>query len=140
MRSIRPSTLGIAVAAVVLGGYANLPAQEAPTAKKTKRTCIKKGEINAMSPMDERHIFVRVSATRYHLLTTDETCRGLKFARTLAIADGARRICDDGSSLITFSEPSVGTMRCRVTRLDGVESKAAAWTLIESRSSPESPE
>jgi hypothetical protein len=137
MRSLRISAVGFAVAAVVLGGFANLLAQEAPKAKKTKRTCIKKGEINAMSPMDDRHIFVRVSATRFHLLTTDETCRGLKFARKLAIADGARRICDDGSSLITFSEPTVGVMRCRVKRLEGVESKAAAWELIESREGPQ---
>lgn len=130
MRSM-PIT-ALACTAVILSGHAG--AKDRTTAD---RVCIARREINAISALDDRHAFAKVSAGRFYLLTLDETCRGLRSARKLVLERSASRICGDGASLVSFEEPGVGPTRCRIERIDPVANKSAALDLIESRAGPQ---
>lgn len=131
MPTIRTTVLGLACAAVVLGGRAGA----ADDAKKD-RVCISRREINAISALDDRHAFAKLSAERFYMLTLDKTCRELRLARQIELDPSASRVCGDGSSLITFEPPTVGLMRCRIERIDRVKDKNAALDLIDSRAEP----
>ena len=134
MRSIRVSALGLATAAVVLGGCASAPAQKESS---EERGCIRRHEINAITPLDDEHVLVKLSATRHQLFTVEKPCNGLRLARTISIADAATRICGDGTALISFNYPAVGPTRCRIFRSEPVAGKAEALDLIESRAAEE---
>jgi hypothetical protein len=134
MRSVRISFLGLAVAAVVLGGCASLPAEKG---SKAERVCMNRREINSISALDDQHAFVKVSASRYYLFTVDNRCTGLRLARTIAIVDATTRVCGDGLTLLSFDYPAVGPMRCRIEGIDSVPDMNAARELIESRAAPE---
>lgn len=131
---MRISAPALACAAVVLGGCASAPAR---TGSEADRVCIKRREINAISALDDRHAFVKLSATRFYLLTLEERCRGLRWARTIALEDSREQVCGDGSGLLSFDDPAVGPMRCRIERIESVANKGEAWELIESRAAPE---
>lgn len=133
MRFVRMSSLGLAVAAAVLGGRAGLAEEEG---SKAKKVCINRREISSIRGLDDRHAFVKLGASRHYLLTMDSTCRGLKLARTIAI-DGTGRVCGDGLTLLSFEYPAVGPVRCRIEGIDSVLDQNAALELIESRAAPE---
>jgi hypothetical protein len=134
MRSVRMSSLGLAVAAAALGGCASLAAEEG---SKAKRVCINRHEINSISTLDDQHAFVKLSASRFYLFTVDNKCNGLKLARTVALDGSAGRVCSDGLTLLSFEYPAVGPTRCRIEGIDSVHDKDAAWELIKSRAAPE---
>jgi hypothetical protein len=137
MRSVRMSVLGLAGAALAVGaGCATAPAQ---TGSSDDRGCFRVSEINAITPLDDQHVFVKLSASRYQLFTVDMPCAGLEKARTIGIADASSstRICGDGTATISFAYPAVGPTRCRIRRVEPVASKAEALELIEARASRE---
>jgi len=134
MTSVRVSSLGFAVAAVTIGGCASLPAAKGSTAESV---CVNKRDINSISALDDQHAFVKVSAGRFYLVTVDKACRGLAVARAIAIVDATARVCGDGLTLLSFENPTVGPMRCRIEGIDSVADKNAARDLIESRAPPE---
>lgn len=134
MGSVRISSLSLAVAAAVLGGCASLAAEEG---SKAKRVCINRREINAISTLDDGHLFVKLSAGRFYLFTVDKVCTGLRLARKIAIEGSTTRVCGDGVSLLSFDYPAVGPMRCRIEGIDSLPDKNAAWELIESRAARE---
>jgi hypothetical protein len=134
MRSVRMSSLGLAVAAAVLGGWTSPAAEEG---SKAKRVCINRREINTIRALDDQHALVKLGASRHYLLTMDNGCRGLRLARQIAIADAITRVCGDGLTLLSFDYPAVGPMRCRIEGIDSVPDKNAAWELIESRAARE---
>jgi len=128
------SSLGLAVAAAVLGGCASLTAEEG---SKAKRVCVNRREINTIRALDDQHAFVKVSASRYYLFTVDNRCQGLRLARTISIGDATARVCGDGLTLLSFDYPAVGPTRCRIEEIDPVPDMNAARELIESRAAPE---
>ena len=134
MKSIRLPAFGLATAAVVLAGCASAPARRGSS---EDRGCIKRNEINAITPLDDDHILVKLSATRYQLFTVEKPCNGLRLARRISIADAATRVCGDGTAMIAFDYPAVGLTRCRIYRVEPVASKAEALDLIEERASRE---
>jgi hypothetical protein len=134
MNCTRIPALGLAAAAVLLVGCASAPAERG---SRQRRDCINANQINAITPLDDQHLFVRVSASQHQLFTVDQPCNGLRLARVVSVADAARRVCSDGTTLITFSDPTVGTVRCRIRRLDPVADRAEALELIESRAAEE---
>ena len=133
MRFARMWSAGLAVVVAALGGLAAPGVAE----EKDKRTCFNKREIDAIRGLDDQHAFVKVGANRFYLLTTNDTCQGLKLARTIAVGDGTTRVCDDGSTLLSFTHPTVGSMRCRVEKIDSVPDMVAAQELIDSRRPPQ---
>lgn len=134
MRSVRISALGLASAAIVLGGCASTPAKRA---SRTDRVCINRAEINMIRALDDGHAFVKVSAGSFYMFTLDKRCTGLALARTITIADATTRVCGDGDSLLSFDYPAVGAMRCRIEKIDSVPDMNAALELIESRATRE---
>jgi hypothetical protein len=134
MKCIRVSTLGLAGAAIILGGCASAPPERGSMAEKG---CINTREINTIRALDDGHVLVKLSATRYQLFTVDQPCNGLRLARTIAIADAARRVCGDGTTLIAFDYPAVGLTRCRIRQIEPVADKAEALELIEERAARE---
>jgi hypothetical protein len=134
MRSIHVSALSLACAAVVLGGGASAPAKRA---SESEKVCINRREINAISALDDRHAFVKVSASQFYLATLDKSCREFGVARTIVIERSRVRVCGDGNTLLSFEVPTVGAMRCRIEQLESVANKAEARDLIESRATRE---
>lgn len=134
MRSTRTSALGVAWAAALLGGCASAPARRGSEAE---RVCINRREINAITALDDRYAFVKLSASRFYLFTLEKRCMGFRRARTIALEGSRARVCGDGVSLLLFEEPTVGPMRCRIERIESVENRAEALDLIESREAQE---
>jgi hypothetical protein len=93
--------------------------------------CIKLREINAIDPLDDEHAFVRLSATRHYLVTIESGCKGFSKARSIAFVGAHTRVCADGGSLLEYEYPTVGTMRCRVVRIQSATDKATAREMIE---------
>ncbi len=127
MPKIRSTLLGFMLPALVLGAEVSSAPAEKPKAKKD---CINTRQINVMSPLDDGHVFVKLSADRNYLLTIEDRCQGLGSARRLAIVEASGRACDGGVSLLTFEDPAAGAMRCRIAKIESVKDKAAALELI----------
>lgn len=127
MLKLSTTLVGLALPAAVLAGCASAPASAKPRAQKD---CINTREINAMDPLTDQHVFVRLSASRHVLLTMEDTCQGLELARRLAVWEAGTRLCAGGTSLLAFEHPTVGSMRCRVGRIDSVRDKDSAWDFI----------
>jgi hypothetical protein len=130
MRSIRLSALGLALATLVSGSLAGAGVEEG---SEPEKVCIRKAEINVVRALDDEHVGVKLGASRFYLLTVARPCNGLNEARAIAFEGTATRVCDDGSSLLSFEYPTVGPMRCRVERIEPVADMNAARALIESR-------
>jgi hypothetical protein len=129
------SRAGLASAAVMAAaGCASAPRPR--TAADMERPCIDRRDINTIRALDERHVLVKLSADRFFMLTVDDTCQALEQARAISIMDATSRVCAGGSTLLTFTDPVLGPMRCRVELLDPVANRAAAMDLIESRREP----
>lgn len=133
MTVVRTTVVALTLPAAILGACASLPTAERA---KTRRNCITTREINVMSPLDARHVLVKVGADRHYLFTVDDRCQGLELARRLAIWEATSRVCGDGASLLAFEHATVGPMRCRIERIDSVPDKAAALELIAAEAPP----
>ena len=97
------------------------------------RVCVRVHQINSFETLDDRHVVVKVSASRYYLLTVDNGCAGLGFAGAITIAEPSTRVCGDGFSFLSFRHPGSGSTRCRIQNIETVEDSDAARVLIESR-------
>jgi len=130
MKSIRIPAAGLALAAVVLVGCAGLSVKEESI---TDRVCVNVRQINAFGALDDRHVLVKAGSGHYYLFTVDERCGGIKFARSIVIADPSTRVCGNGFSFLSFEHPGAGSIRCRIKAIEEVEDEDAALALIESR-------
>lgn len=134
MRTSGLSRAGLLAVSVVLGGCASAPARR--DSSNPERLCIDRRDINTIRALDDHHVFVKVSAGRFFMLTVEDTCAGLRLARSIAIVEATSRVCGDGHSLISFAEPIAGAMRCRIETIDSVADQNAAMDLIDSRREP----
>ncbi len=132
MRSVCAPSAGLALVAVLGGGTA-MAGEEAT---KAKRLCVNTSEINSISALDDQHAYVKLSAGRFYMFTVDKACQEFKLARRIAISD-ARRVCNDGSTLLSYETPVTGPVRCRIGGIDKVFDKEAALELIKSRAAPQ---
>jgi hypothetical protein len=126
---------GFLAVAVVAGLGLTACASSRPTdaASATDRVCVRVQQINSYEPIGDHHVVIKASASTRYLLTLDEICTGLKFARGIAISDASTRVCNDGFSFLTFQQPGHGARRCRIINLEEVESSEAAEALVKSR-------
>ena len=110
-------------------------ADDAVKPGKHEKTCIMRRQINVISPLESHHALARLSAGRLYLLTLDKSCSKMTpaFTRNLVLVHPEARVCDDGASLVAFEESGVGTTRCRIEKIDRVDSREAARDLIDSR-------
>ena len=119
----------LAAAAVLLGSCASRPALRQAAQDDT---CLRVREINAIRPLDDRHAFVRLGASRFYLLTLEPSCRDLERARAIAVEGSVTRVCGDGTALLGFETLSAGRMRCRVEAIERVPDEEAARERIDS--------
>jgi hypothetical protein len=116
--------LALAVVAVVLeGAFAGVPPA---FAAKARKDCINRREINIMRPLDDKHVYVKASASRHYLITMEDRCQGLAEARRLEVFEASSRLCGAGTSLLAFEHATAGPMRCRVRAIEPVKSLADA--------------
>jgi hypothetical protein len=134
LRPVRASLLGPAALALALAGCASAPpSRSGSNPANPERLCIDRRDINVIRALDDRHALVKVGADKYFLLTVDRACNGMSLARSIGIVEATSRICGDGTSLLSFAEPTVGMMRCSIEMLDAVADRNAAVDLIRSR-------
>jgi hypothetical protein len=124
---------GVALVAVLLSGPTLLGADDEP---KPRRVCVNRRDINVVKALDDQHAFVKAQAARHYLFTLDKACHAFKFARRVSL-DDSPRVCSDGLTLISFEDPSLGPLRCRIVGIDAVPDETAARELIESRAPPQ---
>jgi hypothetical protein len=119
------------VAGLGLAGCAS--SQPTDAASATDRVCVRVEQINSYEPIGDHHVVIKVSVGTRYLLTLEEICTGLNFARGIVIADSSSRVCSDGFASLAFQQPGHGTRRCRILNLEEVENSEAAAALAESR-------
>jgi hypothetical protein len=117
----------LALSALVLSGCAGLQEKERIRAEKV---CVRIDQIHSFNGLDDNHVYVNVGANKHYLFTTDDACFGLKFARSIRIAEALTRVCGDGSSFLAFNHAGAGTVRCRIMKIEPVEDEAAARAMI----------
>jgi hypothetical protein len=128
----RACLLAVAVVAGVgLAGCAS--SQPTDAASATDRVCVRVEQINSYQPIGDHHVVIKVSVSTRYLLTLEEICTGLKFARGIAIAEASTQVCNDGLSFLSFQQKGHGARRCRIITLEEVENSQAAEALVESR-------
>ena len=115
--------MALALAAVLQVALAGVPPA---FAAKVKRDCINRREINILRALDDKHVYVKASASRHYLITMEDRCPGLSEARRLEVFEASARVCADGTSLLAFEHPTAGPMRCRVSTIETVKSLADA--------------
>ena len=118
----RPLAVAAALSAVVFAWPGPRPAE----AGKPKVECFNRREITILRPLDDRHVYAKVGASRHYLLTMDDHCQGLDEARRLQVVDASSRVCPDGTSLLAFEHVAAGPMRCRISAIEPVKSRADA--------------
>ena len=128
------SVLAVLALAVVSGG-----APAAFAAKPPRKDCIYRREISTMRVVDNKHVYIKASASRHYLLTMDARCQGLDDARKIGVVESSPRVCGDGTSLLAFEDTMAGPMQCRIATIEQVKSLADAEELAaaEVRASPE---
>ena len=131
--TLRRSVLAVLALAIVSGG-----APAAFAAKPPRKDCIYRREISTMRALDEKHVYIKASASRHYLLTMDGRCQGLDEARKLGVVEASPRVCGDGTSLLAFEHTAAGPMRCRIATIEQVKSLADAEELA-SEEVPASP-
>ena len=106
---------------------------------KPRKDCIKQGEISTLRALDDKHVYIKASASRHFLVTMDTRCQGLGDARKVEVFEPTSRLCGQGTSLISFVDPAAGPMRCRIATIEPVKSLADAEekASAEVRPSPE---
>jgi len=120
----------LALVVVGLGGcVSSRPASET---LNEERVCVNIRQINSYAALDDQHVFVKVTGRDNYLLTVENVCSGLTFARGIAISDKMSRVCGDGFGILVFMHPGVGSKRCRILKIETVADKDAAQALIES--------
>jgi hypothetical protein len=125
----------LAVAVVAGFGLAGCASsQPTDAASATDRLCVRVEQINSYEPIGDHHVVIKVSVSKRYLLTLEEICTGLSFARGIAIADASTRVCNDGFAFLAFQQQGHGARRCRIINLEEVENSEAAEALVESRS------
>ena len=113
MKSIRLSTISLAVAVVVLGGCASAPTTKASSQSKN---CINTNQINSITALDDQHLFVRISA---------RLATGID-----ALLDQIKQLCGvtdfDLTTPVCFTERQIALLK----RLTNTSSPAQACAII----------
>jgi len=131
MPKYRAVELALALPVLLFAGV-SLWAAEGP---KPKKECLNTREINVMSPLDDKHVFVKARSNDNYLFTMDP-CPGLSLARKLVVWESATRLCEDSTSMLAFEDLTIGQMRCRIAKIDKVKDKDAAIELADAEVPP----
>ncbi len=87
-----PRALFAATAAFALAACAT-PAETAANSPADGRDCFNASSVTGFEYIDQHHVKVRVSASRYYILTTDWNARDLNWAHSIALRSNTSWIC-----------------------------------------------
>jgi len=93
---------------------------------RPRKDCIYQREISTLRALDDKHVYIRASASRHYLVTMEARCQGLGDARKVEVFEPTSRVCGEGTSLLSFVDPAAGPMRCRIATIEQVKSLADA--------------
>jgi hypothetical protein len=130
MKYVHIPVIALALSALTLAGCAAVTQHDET---KSERVCVRKDQIYSFNGLDDSHVYVSVRASEHYLFTTDKGCPGLRFARSIVIADQSARVCDDGFYFLSFDSPGAGERRCRILKIEKVADEEEARSLIDSR-------
>ncbi|HUF17504.1 MAG TPA: DUF6491 family protein [Thermoanaerobaculia bacterium] len=130
----RRSLVILGLTAVVVGSCTTSRPEDGRVAE---RECVNSQNIYDYDVLDDHHVVVEARSNDYYLLTLQEPCSGLAFARGIAIADAMTRVCGDGSAWVSFDQAIGGSKRCRIIGVERVGDTEEAEAIIQSRGDDE---
>ncbi|MEW6338006.1 MAG: DUF6491 family protein [Acidobacteriota bacterium] len=94
--------------------------------------CFRVRQVESISPLHERFVFVESRRHERYLLTLDGFNPGVRFATGFAIADDFSRVCaDSGASLLYLDGGR--EVRARIIGIEAVASRDEAERLVRER-------
>jgi hypothetical protein len=109
--------------------------QPGPASPPAREACFKLRNVDSFTPLHGRYVYVRVRSDEHYLLTLDSIYPHLKTASGIAIEGGWGTICSDTGAVLVFADYD-RPVRCRIIKVEAVESKDAAQRLVEERTTP----
>ena len=130
---MKTSDLWFPAAVLALIGLAGCASGPSTERSVEDRTCIRVSAVDSFDALDDQHVVVEAIGDDHYLLTLQPPCNGLSFASGITFAETLDRVCGDGTSWLTFTDPGVGPKRCRILDIEPVADASAARELIERR-------
>ena len=81
----------------------------------------------------DEYIYMQDRGSRHYLLTMHRGCFGLRSARDIAIQNHTDRVCSNSQAEVSYRGPGSRLEKCFIRAVEAVEDRAAARTLVESR-------
>jgi hypothetical protein len=132
MNVIRLALAGLTLSALVTPCVGDDEAAEAKEAKD-ERVCVNSRSIRSFDGLSDKYVFVEERSKTYFLMTMRSQCNGLRDAKGIVIQDTTSRFCSDGFAEIRYSDRGNALRRCRIGKIESVESKDAAKALVAER-------
>lgn len=97
-----------------------------------EEACFRANTARGFSALTDEYVYVEVSSNAHYLLTMFSACPGLKNSFEIAISSRTNRICSNRPGSIAYR--GLGrTESCAIRRVERVDSRAAAVTIVEMR-------
>jgi hypothetical protein len=138
MNVIRLALVGLTLSALVTPCVGDDEAAEADEAKEAKeakdeRVCVNSRSIRSFDGLSDKYVFIEERSKTYFLMTMRSQCNGLRSANGIMIQDTTSKVCSDGFAEIRYRDRGMGMRRCRIGKIESVESKDAAKALVAER-------
>ncbi len=127
-----PCLLLVAAASGCIATHTIGPGPDSPPSREA---CFQLRKVDSFTPLHGRYVYVRVRPEEHYLLTLDSIYPHLTTASGIAIEGGWGTICSDTGAVLVFADYG-RPVRCRIVKVEAVESKDAAQQLVEERTTP----
>lgn len=99
-----------------------------------EEACFVVREVRNFDALTDEFVYVEGAHDEEFLLTMFSRCVGLRNAFGIAVSSRMSRVCSNSSAEITYREFGGRLATCLIAKVEGVEDKATAEALVESRS------
>ncbi len=99
----------------------------------SERVCVNKRSINSFDAIDDQHIYIKATGTKYYLFTMQRKCFGLRDAYGIGIKDTMSRVCSGGFGEVVYRDRGKRRQSCRIDTIEAVASKDDAKGLVADR-------
>jgi hypothetical protein len=116
---MRPATIFIASACVLLPGCAPQPGSPAASASPSGRQCFLAQQVNGYTPVSDNVVLLQAGASRYFRLELAGVCPNIDWSRRIALRtkSGGSWICQGLDAEIIVPDPVMLPQRCLVTNV-----------------------
>lgn len=124
----------IRLVALLLAAMAWVPCMAEDGGQSNPRgECFDIRQVRDWDALDNRHLYIEVSAKKRYLLTLFSECRGIRFAQAIALSNQTGRVCRSDLGTVTFRDGQ-RTARCTIVDIQSVADREAARALLEAES------